>query len=258
MSLILDALRKMEQDRKSRQAAQEMRSQVLRYRAPVAPQQAKPYAMLVVGVLLVSGGVGAGFLLKGNRQPPQSQKVAEPTVAAAQSTPGPGAFSPPAAVAPSAISVPVPAATPSAVPAPVTPAAPTPASPTSSRGKGKTQPAPVLANAATADAAPLRSAGAPSSRPSRRAAGKNRVAAALPAQATAAPSEILQGAPDIAVSGIAWQDERNLRRAVLNGTLVGEGAQVAGARVVEIRENRVRLSRGGQVFEIPLTSGFGR
>jgi general secretion pathway protein B len=268
MSLILDALRKMEQDRKSRQAAaQEMRSQVLRYRAPVAPRQAKPYAMLALAVLLVSGGVGAGILLKGNRQPPQM--VAEPMVAAAQSTPGPGPFSPPAATAPtavpapatpaapSAVSVPA-AAAPSAVPAQVAPAAPTPASPASSRGKGKGEPAPVLATTVTPDAAPPRTAEAPASRRSRRAAGKSSVAAALPAQATAARTEVLQGAPDIAVSGIAWQDERNLRRAVLNGTLVGEGAQVAGARVVEIKENRVRLSRGGQLFDVPLNSGFGR
>jgi general secretion pathway protein B len=35
---------------------------------------------------------------------------------------------------------------------------------------------------------------------------------------------------------------------------VGEGAQVAGARVVEIKEDRVRLSRGGQTFEVQLSS----
>lgn len=247
MSLILDALRKMEQDRKSRQAAaQEMRSQVLRYRAPSAPPQGRPYAMLAVGVLLVSGGVGAGLLLKGNRQPPQSQMVAEPVVAAAQSIPGPGAFAAPAAAAPSA------------APAPVAPAAPVPAPPASSLVKRKVQTGAVVATAVAPDAATPRSAAAPPSRRSRPAAGKSRVAAALPAQETAARTDVTQGAPDITVSGIAWQDERNLRRAVLNGTLVGEGAQVAGARVVEIKENRVRLSRDGQLFDISLTSGFGR
>jgi len=68
---------------------------------------------------------------------------------------------------------------------------------------------------------------------------------------------VTQTAPaDLTVSGIAWQDERRMRRAVLNGTLVGEGAEIAGARVVEIREDKVRLSRGGQVFDVPLSSGF--
>ena len=68
-----------------------------------------------------------------------------------------------------------------------------------------------------------------------------------------------QAAPaDISVSGIAWQDERSLRRAVVNGALVGEGAEVAGARVLEIGEDRVRLSRGGQVFDAVFASGFSR
>ena len=68
--------------------------------------------------------------------------------------------------------------------------------------------------------------------------------------------EDLPGLPEITVSGIAFQDERNLRRAVLNGSLVGEGAEVAGARVVEIRENKVRMSRGGQLFDVHFSSGF--
>jgi general secretion pathway protein B len=55
---------------------------------------------------------------------------------------------------------------------------------------------------------------------------------------------------DLLVSGIAWQEERKLRRAVVNGSLVGEGAEILGARVVEIRENRVRFSRGGKIFEV--------
>lgn len=64
------------------------------------------------------------------------------------------------------------------------------------------------------------------------------------------------GGQDITISGIAYQDERRLRRAVLNGALVGEGAEVAGARVVEIKETKVRLSRGGQVFEVHFSSGL--
>ena len=70
-----------------------------------------------------------------------------------------------------------------------------------------------------------------------------------------APEE-LQGIPEISISGIAYQDERSLRRAVLNGALVGEGAEVAGARVVEIREHKVRMSRGGQLFDVVFSSGL--
>jgi general secretion pathway protein B len=60
----------------------------------------------------------------------------------------------------------------------------------------------------------------------------------------------------ITISGIAYQDDRSMRRAVINGALVGEGAEVAGAKVVEIRENRVRFSRAGENFEILQSSAF--
>ena len=72
----------------------------------------------------------------------------------------------------------------------------------------------------------------------------------------AAREEVVSGGQDITISGIAYQDERRLRRAVLNGALVGEGAEIGGARVVEIKETKVRLSRGGQVFEVPFSSGL--
>lgn len=58
------------------------------------------------------------------------------------------------------------------------------------------------------------------------------------------------GDDGITVSGIAWQDERSLRRAVINGQLVGEGAEIAGAKIIEIKESRIRFSRGGEIFEV--------
>jgi general secretion pathway protein B len=62
---------------------------------------------------------------------------------------------------------------------------------------------------------------------------------------------------DIKVSGIAWQDERRARRAVINGFLMQEGGVVSGARITEILPDRVRFSLDNGVFEVPLTlSGF--
>jgi len=109
------------------------------------------------------------------------------------------------------------------------------------------------AGAGGGDARPVRDAAAPLHErlePARAAQRKpvQREAAALP---QAAPA-------DIVITGIAWQDERSLRRAVVNGALVGEGAEVAGARVVEIREDRVRLTRGGQLFDAVFSTGFSR
>lgn len=57
---------------------------------------------------------------------------------------------------------------------------------------------------------------------------------------------------DIKVSGIAWQDERSARRAVVNGFLMREQGVVAGAKIVEILQDRVRFSQAGTTFEVPL------
>lgn len=72
------------------------------------------------------------------------------------------------------------------------------------------------------------------------------------------PAAVSMVAPaDIKLSGIAWQDERRARRAVVNGFLMQEGGVVAGARITEILQDRVRFSLDNRVFELPLTqSGF--
>lgn len=62
--------------------------------------------------------------------------------------------------------------------------------------------------------------------------------------------QISGGGADLKVSGIAWQDDRAERRAVVNGALVGEGAVVEGARIVRIFQDKVRFSRSGETFEI--------
>jgi len=65
-------------------------------------------------------------------------------------------------------------------------------------------------------------------------------------------AQTIQAPADIKLSGIAWQDERAGRRAVINGFLLREGAVVSGAKITDIYSNRVRfLSAAGQ-FEIKL------
>lgn len=67
---------------------------------------------------------------------------------------------------------------------------------------------------------------------------------------------VAQGTPsaDIKISGIAWQDERRARRAVVNGLLLKEGNIVAGARISEIMKDRVRFSRSGGYFDVAMTA----
>ena len=65
----------------------------------------------------------------------------------------------------------------------------------------------------------------------------------------------LQSVPppaDIKLSGIAWQDERSARRAVVNGFLLKEGSVVSGAKVAEIMADRVRFTLPIGSFEIRL------
>jgi len=215
MSLILDALRKMEQERRSRRgSAQDLRPEVLRYRMATQPKRPSRYPLVIVGVVLLCAGIGAGFALKGGKGEAVSQQTQDlaapaPTPSPVEAPAAPPAFEPAAAPVPNE---------PVAAPLAAEPAKPRPARPAAL----PSSPAPV----ATA--------------PFREDAGAQ------------------GGGADITISGIAYQDERRMRRAVLNGQLVGEGGEIAGARVVEIKETKVKLSRGGQLFEVPFSSGQSR
>lgn len=231
MSLILDALRKMEQERRSRRgAANDLRPEVLRYRQATQAKEPSRYPVLLVGAALLCLGIAAGVFLKGNRnEAPGEQEVAATVAPAPQSIPA----ALPAAPLPAAPAV-APAA-PLALPLPQPAAAITALPPPSAQGEAAALPA--------------------GSKPSR--ASSYRPAPAEGEGGSPRETAAVQsGAPDISISGIAYQDERRMRRAVLNGVLVGEGAEIAGARVVEIKETKVRLSRGGQIFELTFSSGL--
>lgn len=214
MSLILDALRKMEQERKARSGATaDIRPEVIGRPAPPPVAKKKSFVLVAAGVAILVVGIGAGLLLRGGAgKPPEEAKFAD------RGTEQPTASSAPAPA-------PQPAAAPPAAAAlPVTPAPPQPV----------VQPAPQSVATPAPVAAPVRQH------------------VAEPELQPAAH----QAASDLSVSGIAWQDERSLRRAVVNGVLVGEGSEIAGARVVEIGERRVRFSRGGQSISVSLSSPF--
>lgn len=236
MSLILDALRKMEQERRSKRGnAQDLRPEVLRYRLAAQPKEKSRYPLAVAsGIVLLCAGLGAGFMLNGRAG----------TQVAAEAPAGVPAAQPAVAVQPPVAAVPPPA-----VPAAVVVPQPVPAPPAAAPA-APTQPVVGTATPVPPPAEPIRKS--------------SRTAVAASAQDTAAQPRVPRGenataavgGQDIVISGIAYQDERRMRRAVLNGSLVGEGAEVAGARVVEIKETKVKLSRGGHVFEVPFSSGL--
>jgi general secretion pathway protein B len=196
MSLILDALRKMELERKAkRQSTPEIRAEVLNYRGKLQHPEKSWLLPVIAALLLISSTTAFFIYFKGSgslRQEPVKAAVPQQGDDRVPST------------------------------APRTDLLPLPAVKTG-------QPATATKPAEAAAAATIKDE---SSQPF---ADNN-----------------------IVISGIAWQEERSLRRAVINGTLMGEGGEIFGATVVEIRENLVKFTRRGRTFEVVYSSGAGR
>jgi len=192
MSLILDALRKIEQERRTkRQGGGDIRADVLSYQGSSAPSRKKRHLHLLLGLTLGCGVAAALFFFFKQEQPPAVSK--EPVPVAAVNRP--------------------------------------------------------VAEPAMEQAPPPSAA--------RRAEAQQK-AAAMPMNTPTASIPAGDGGEKLLVSGIAWQEERGLRRAVVNGVLAEEGSEILGARIVEIRENLVRFSRNGNVFEVNYPGGPGR
>ena len=76
-----------------------------------------------------------------------------------------------------------------------------------------------------------------------------------PPQSLKAPKPQLRSTllPSLTVNGIALSDGEK-RNAIVNGMSVSVGSTVEGARVEDILEHRVRFSYGGKTFEISVGS----
>ena len=216
MSLILDALRKMEEERKLRQGGNAGIRPAMLGSSQVhggGKSSNNHLVLAAAGVFILAAGIAGGIMLTGT----QRKDVAEQARANTESE---GAMM-------------ISGAATIASPATVSPSEPLKLHPVSreAMATGKAPPQPVPTPAVTPAPTPVQ-------RP---------VKAEQPA-----PAEY-PGA-DILVSGIAWQEERNLRRAVVNGSLVGEGAEIAGARIVEIGERRVKFFQGGRTISVSISS----
>lgn len=197
MSLILDALRKIELERKAKRlSSQEVRNDVLQYRGITPPAEKSPVIPISVGFLLISVAAVCFFYFT-KPQPVKIDAAMSQKVLQEDSTP-------------------------------ITQAQPLQPVPV-------TQPLQGTVPAEVKHPAPL-----------------------LKQSAETVTMQQKSGIEGITVSGIAWQDERSLRRAVINGNLVGEGAEIDGAKIIEIKESRVIFRRGGNIFEVVHSSGSGR
>jgi general secretion pathway protein B len=235
MSYILDALKKLEQEktRKSRSGGKINISGELfaneRVR-PVAGRRLK--TIILVSVAVVATFIVTWFALKGS-----GKRNLSPVVATAV-RPNPVA------------SIPVPVPTIPATP-PVTqpplPQAPAAIPP-------RTAAIPVLPAAPVRARQAARSSSPDDEEEVRESPRHVSVKSATSQTATVVAPKLVPAPADIKVSGIAWQDERSARRAVVNGFLMREGAVVAGAKITEIHQDRVKFTLSGTVFEVSLIS----
>ncbi|HEY6871459.1 MAG TPA: general secretion pathway protein GspB [Geobacteraceae bacterium] len=77
-----------------------------------------------------------------------------------------------------------------------------------------------------------------------------------PAQAAPPPETAASTAPpELNVTGIAWQKDSASRLAVVNGASIAEGASISGARVKEILPDRIIFSFNNKEFEVYLGKG---
>jgi len=59
--------------------------------------------------------------------------------------------------------------------------------------------------------------------------------------------------PSLAISAIVWYEDPSKRFAMINGMISTEGSLVEGVKVEEINPTSVRFSQNGQYFEIPIS-----
>lgn len=220
MSYILDALKKIEHE-KNKRARPDGRVSIS---GDLFNEQKQPAArariwkvLLLIAVASLVTFAGTWFLLKGN-----NQKVAAVVPAPPQQPPATAATQ-------KALQLPVSSLSQSAAIETVAPSLAAPAGPVKKAVDEDEVPTPQRV---IKSAKPLK---AESISPSPRQMSPT----------TAAPA-------DIKLSGIAWQDDRRLRRAVINGFLLKEGAIVSGARITDIQADRVRFSSTSGLFEIKL------
>lgn len=206
MSLILDALRKMEQERRAkRQDSAALRSEVLSYRGASSNSHRPRVLTYSASVLiLIAAGGGGYFFMSTKESPPQKLT---PLVQISPAANGPAAMPPILA--------------------------------------------PVMPNAVPPVAAP-------EILPAKAALKIVSPAPTPPRKQTQAAVAQKNGVNGITLSGVAWQEERHLRRAVINGFLMEEGGEVQGAKIVEIRENGVRFNKGGELFEVVHNDGMAK
>ena len=246
MSLILDALKKLDREKKSssRSGGADIAAEILRPDSDRPRGRIPLYlaaaAMSAAAVAAVTYGV-----IGRPGPPPQSLPQASPATVSAPLPPAASSVPPAESVMKST------------APPPVSPSAPDPqaaAAPpqrVQSRDvRGETGGAPLQSGKQSASrTAPLQV----EKGTVRLESSKEAKAPQKTADKTAEPArKETAAAPPLKLSGILWYDNPSQRRAVINGMALPEGSVIEGVQILEIHPARVRLSHNGRSYDIAM------
>jgi general secretion pathway protein B len=233
MSVILDALKKLDREKSSRRSGTaDIAVEILRPDLPRPTRRTPLYLAIAFLTAIATAAITYGVIVKGGPVPKPS-----PPLAMAPPVPHPEAApaTPP--------SEPIRSARDETVPAP--PKAQTPV-------KGKKLAVPSIESKGDetkikqnvtikgADIAPEKAKISPEFPPSQPPARE------LP------PREPSATFPSLNISAIVWYEEPSKRFAMINGLIVTEGSVVEGMKVEEIYPDRVRFLHRNQRLEIPI------
>lgn len=228
MSYILDALKKIEHEKIKRERSGgrgSISGDLFLERKQTKGRAGIWKIVALIAVASLVTAAGTWYVIKGGSR--KSSAVVRPA------NPAPtAAVVPPPAVPPPVVSPPQPASIPVAVPA----AAQVTGNPAGNQGSG------------AVDDEDENEAGI------RRSKRRQKLQSPSASASMQQPAQSVQAPADIKLSGIAWQDERAARRAVINGFLLKEGAVVSGAKISDIQTDRVRFTSPSGRFEIRLDS----
>ncbi len=264
MSVILDALRKLDREKASRRLGTDnIASEILRPGLPRSGRRLSFYIAIVASTAVAAAVITYGVVEYRSKAPKITDK-ASPSPAASARSPLPAEVNPPAA-APQAQPEPL---NPGKPAAPAAIRAPSPVQQVESSPSVPPLPQPVRETHEQMNRVPPKVESISGSRlasssipfaPSMEE--KKAPQSVVPEKPSAAPEQPVRKQPvaeppttppSLKLSAIVWHEEPSKRIAMINGTISTEGSVVEGVKVEEIHPDRVRLSYGGRVFEIPL------
>ena len=259
MSVILDALRKLDREKSSRRkGTANIAVEILRPDLTHPGRRIPIYIVTVVVAAIAAAAITYGVMLEfgflSKSSPPTSKAVPAPSQ---QVTPAS-----PKSAAPSKLSVPAPANPPAATQQ--VPRASVPSVPVHSAQDEMSHISPKIQSPAEKkDRADIKIP-VESKSPATPIVDKKQSQDIIPKEVNTAPvstKKTPEPTPNISatnpaslkLSAIVWYEEPSRRFAMINGIMATEGSSVEGAKVVEINPTSVRLLHDGQYFEISMS-----